>query len=436
MFTMIIADDETIARKSQELFIKTEFPEIEVIASVGSGARLIELVSRLKPDLAIVDINMPGIDGIQAIKMLKGSGSRTHFMINTAYSEFEYAQNALSMQVDAYIVKPGIREETIAAIRKVCGCIRKEKEESRKNNGMHTFLQSFSPILETEILLSLCSGICPEQEFESYCAVSKIEFCGGSIVTLILLNSEGESGGINIDKPHLRCVIEAALSGLCRSMLLITETAITMFLLLPRRKSAGEDLKWIKNAAELAAESLREKTGIQCRIGVGGLYGDISLLSASYYESLRALKEDAGAGAGKEWWQKSSDEKAAGYVEQALHYISEHYREDISLDGMAASIGISPFYLSRLIKTKKHVTFVEYLTQLRVNRAKELAEQGELTNREIAEVCGFSNVTYFYKVFKKAAGQTLGEYRGERQKAAGRGVSHCTDQNEQTNFRP
>lgn len=420
MFTMIIADDETIARKSQELFIRTEFPEIEVIASVGSGARLIELVSRLKPDLAIVDINMPDIDGIQAIKMLKDSGSRTHFMINTAYSEFEYAQNALSMQVDAYIVKPGIREETAAVIRKVCGCIRREREESRKNSGMHTFLQSFSPILETEILLSICSGICPEKEFESYCAVSQIEFCGGSIVTLILQNEEGESDGIDIVRPRLRCVIEAALSGLCRFMLLITETAVTMFLLLPRRKSAGEDFKWIENAAELAAESLREKTGLRCRVGVGGLYRDISLMPASYYESLRALKEAAGTDAVKEWRQKSPDEKAAGYVEQALHYIAEHYREDISLDGMAASIGISPFYLSRLIKIKKHVTFVEYLTSLRVNLAKELADQGELTNKEIAEVCGFSNVTYFYKVFKRAAGQTLGEYRSGRQKTAGR----------------
>lgn len=369
MYTMIIADDEVIARKSQELFISTEFPEIEVIASAGDGAQLIELVTRLKPDLAIVDINMPGIDGIQAIKMLKDSGSRTHFMINTAYSEFEYAKNALSMQVDAYLVKPGVREETAAAIERVCGCIQRERAESRKYNGMHTFLQSFSPILETEILLSICSGICPEREFNSYCQVSQIEFCGGCIVTLMLEDGEAAAGGPLIDKPRLRGLIEAALLGLCHSMFLIAETTVTIFLLLPRRKSDGGDREWMNAASALVADHLREKTGLQWRVGAGGVYGDISLMPASYYESLNALKDAAGAGASDELWRTAPDDKAAGYVEEALHYIAEHYREDISLDGMAATIGISPFYLSRLIKMKRQVTFVEYLTQLRVERA-------------------------------------------------------------------
>ena len=70
MYTMIIADDESIARKSLELFIKKEFPDIRVIASVADGLELIRSVEENIPDIAIVDINMPGINGIDAIGLL------------------------------------------------------------------------------------------------------------------------------------------------------------------------------------------------------------------------------------------------------------------------------------------------------------------------------------------------------------------------------
>jgi len=151
MYTLIIADDESIARKSLELFIRKDFPEIEVVSTAGNGIEMLEQIEKLKPDMAIVDINMPGIDGISAIGLLKSRGIQTHFVINTAYSDFEYVKSALKMKVDGYLLKPGVHEESVSTIRQICDNISREKNESRKSLQMHTFFRAVSPMLENEM---------------------------------------------------------------------------------------------------------------------------------------------------------------------------------------------------------------------------------------------------------------------------------------------
>ena len=73
--------------------------------------------------------------------------------------------------------------------------------------------------------------------------------------------------------------------------------------------------------------------------------------------------------------------------------------------------GISPFYLSRLLKQELNETFVEILTKVRITRALVLLSDSRKTIREIGEEVGYGNTTYFYKVFKKQTGMTVGEVR-------------------------
>lgn len=104
MYTMIIADDEKIAYKSFELFIKKEFPEILIVGIAEDGLSMISLIREKLPDLAIVDVNMPGINGIEAISILKSDEVRTRYIINTAYDEFNYVKKAIDLEVDGYFL--------------------------------------------------------------------------------------------------------------------------------------------------------------------------------------------------------------------------------------------------------------------------------------------------------------------------------------------
>ena len=71
MYTMVLADDEEIELKALGLLIQKEFRDIDVVATARNGTELVTQVQRHQPDIAIVDINMPGISGIDAIDLLR-----------------------------------------------------------------------------------------------------------------------------------------------------------------------------------------------------------------------------------------------------------------------------------------------------------------------------------------------------------------------------
>ena len=102
-------------------------------------------------------------------------------------------------------------------------------------------------------------------------------------------------------------------------------------------------------------------------------------------------------------------------MERTLIFMEQNYMEDISLEDAAENSGISSFYLSRLLKQELHQTFVEILTDIRMQRAMNLLIDENNTVREVAEKSGYNNITYFYKVFKKYTGMNISELR-ERMK--------------------
>lgn len=91
--------------------------------------------------------------------------------------------------------------------------------------------------------------------------------------------------------------------------------------------------------------------------------------------------------------------------DKAIHYIEDNYfRTDLSLVSASAEIGVSPNYLSSLIKKRTGNSFVDYLTQKRMETAKTLLLGSSMKIREISEACGYSDQHYFSYCFKKYEG--------------------------------
>ena len=99
------------------------------------------------------------------------------------------------------------------------------------------------------------------------------------------------------------------------------------------------------------------------------------------------------------------------YIQKAVSCMMKSYMRDLSLEEVAEEVGISSFYLSRLFKQEEDITFIELLTYLRMKKAVEMIKEGEKSVREISQSVGYVNMTYFYKVFKKTTGFTVGDMR-------------------------
>ncbi|SDC24205.1 Helix-turn-helix domain-containing protein [Paenibacillus sp. UNCCL117] len=105
-----------------------------------------------------------------------------------------------------------------------------------------------------------------------------------------------------------------------------------------------------------------------------------------------------------------SDSHVKQLIEQAMHYLQERYMKDISLDSCSDHIGTNPFYLSKSFKQVTGKNFIDYLTELRMDKAKELLRESELKINDVAEQVGYQH-SYFNRIFKKQEGVTPSKYR-------------------------
>lgn len=102
---------------------------------------------------------------------------------------------------------------------------------------------------------------------------------------------------------------------------------------------------------------------------------------------------------------------------EALKYMQAHAAEDLSRDDVARVACLSPTHFSRVVKQTFGQSFTELLQRIRVEKAREMLDLTEKSLVEVAAECGFSDQSYFTKVFQKVSGQTPGEYRRQRRHA-------------------
>lgn len=105
-------------------------------------------------------------------------------------------------------------------------------------------------------------------------------------------------------------------------------------------------------------------------------------------------------------------------IDRVEYDIRRNYQEELSLEKIAARYHISPGYLSRLFKSKKDVSLMTYVQNVRIERAKELIDSTDLRTYEIAAVVGIPDPVYFSKTFKKATGMRVRDYRSRSQEGA------------------
>jgi AraC-like DNA-binding protein len=116
---------------------------------------------------------------------------------------------------------------------------------------------------------------------------------------------------------------------------------------------------------------------------------------------LGEIAQDAGSG-------KSRRKKL---VKEAKRYIDKNFRDPLQLADIAEHLQVSPFYLSRLFARESDFSLVEYLTDIRINAAKELLLDGRYIIADVARLVGYHDGNYFSKVFKRIIGCSPTKYR-------------------------
>lgn len=108
---------------------------------------------------------------------------------------------------------------------------------------------------------------------------------------------------------------------------------------------------------------------------------------------------------------REGDKSPTRIVRDALYYIRRHYNENISLTDVAEHINVNKSYLCDVFKKEQKVTILQYMTNLRIEKAKELLIHTDMKMYEISVEVGYNDYTYFSQIFKRSTGETLSEFR-------------------------
>ncbi len=131
MYRVMIIDDEISARNLMKVSIDWESLEMEIAGEAGSGIEAINIIDDVKPDIAIVDISMPFMNGIEFTEVASKRYPDLAIIIMTAMDDFEYARRCVSLPVFEYMLKPIVRAEVNATLRKL-----KEKLDKRRTEHL------------------------------------------------------------------------------------------------------------------------------------------------------------------------------------------------------------------------------------------------------------------------------------------------------------
>ena len=123
MHTAIVVDDDVNIREGLGLLIDWEEYGFSIVGKAENGRQALRLADELKPDLMVLDIRMPGLDGLSVIRTLRDSGRSTRCLIVSAYDDFEYAREALRHGVDNYLLKPVDADELRESLLAIAGKI-------------------------------------------------------------------------------------------------------------------------------------------------------------------------------------------------------------------------------------------------------------------------------------------------------------------------
>ena len=130
MYTVLLADDEESVLSILKNSIDWQELGVDTLLTAADGRTALEQFSQRTIDLLVTDIRMPGMDGIELIRRVRALQSETHCILLTAYGEFQYAQEAIRLGVDNYLLKPIARAEVEQTLRSVLDNIYQKRQNS------------------------------------------------------------------------------------------------------------------------------------------------------------------------------------------------------------------------------------------------------------------------------------------------------------------
>lgn len=511
---ILIADDEQPVLESLQFILERFRPGMAVAAAVSSGRAAVEAAAADPPDMVVMDVSMPGISGLDALREIRRLHPQVVSILLTAYERFDVAQEALELGVYDYILKPFTRDKILKALD---GAAERVMESQ---GGETAFLEGLEKkrqiegLLEAAFMRSVTQGKPHTGILEFLRENWGLKGDKGRVIVLTDRGGEqpaGRAGGLEEivkrfcfryrslaveDEPGRRliCVVDsrdAGDAGSFRDMdrylgdlirksradqggkdggagpagdaagpawgiggrRVLGEAAFSYREALEDRRRREEGRESAGTVPPGPLEFLREEQDAFLSHLRKGREEELNTLIRRVVENPRwsweekrflafdlahLAETETGHPLGERYELASCDTPEALFsrfrmllhlcrqrmtqlsgetlpplLKRSLRLMEERYREPLQQGDIAEELGISSSYLSQLFSKHGGMGFVDYLTEIRIGRAKELLEAGNLSIQEVSAAVGYQDPNYFSRLFKRVTGVSPSRYSGK-----------------------
>ena len=401
MITMLLVEDERFERTSLAACVDWELIGIEIIGEAANGSQGLSKVLEVKPDIVLTDVKMPGMDGIEMSRRIRNAAPEVKILFLSSYDDFEYAKQAIDLNISAYLMKPVNETELLRVVKKVADEINEKKLERMLLSKEQDHLSRNLNLARQALVGRMLSGVralesdarslgldwllVPGQRF-------LLVLCGYAPVALHPIDAEIDRLSRQIGKVYAYSVVlclnaeqMAVLCGIGRD---------------DDQRAAGRVGHALREFFEARAADVR--TTLMTGNDVAAMY---AALMKKNVRSPYSLSDRKG----------QSKEQIVREIERI---INEQYAMPLTLESIAREMHFTPNYIGALFKSITNASVSSRLLAVRLERSKRmLKEKKSLPLGKVAEACGFGSITYFHTMFKRATGMTPSKYRQSTAKA-------------------
>ncbi len=396
MWKLLIADDEPKIRKGLRNSLNWAEIGVEIIGEAEDGEIALDIVRSNHPDIILLDICMPFINGLQLIEKVKQEYDECIMIVVTGHDEFSYAREALRLGVFDYVLKPVSKEQLHNVVLKAIDEISSIKNRNKYYKWAQNQLSQNYKVLKEKFMNEWLENHFSSAEIKEQLEYYKVNFTdktGMLLVRPVEKNSVVEMN--DWDNNLLLFAIQNVIEELVENMQpnIVFRDNKDNIVAVTGIPNISEWFQ-LKDKLESCIEKYLDKSiRVYQKVSEKGM----DEIPAVY----DALIDEV-----------SKESSYTPMVIKAKQYIENNYfKEELSLEDVARDIKVSASYLSRVLKQETGTSFIDYLTQVRVKMAIQLMNDPSMKIYEIAERVGYNSQHYFSTAFKKVLGVSPVEYK-------------------------
>lgn len=454
-YSVIIADDEIANVRGVSRLLERECPQVRIVGAYDNGKSVIEHLEKEPADIAILDIKMPEVTGMEVATWIFERGLGTSVVLMTGYREFEYAKQAVNVGVEAFWEKPLNLKAAVAKMQEICrrrAC--QVQEQIRLSHNIVLQNEKLNQDLRLYYFGVYDYAALREQYAGKYgldgrCAIVEFQTADGAT------RDENDWKGIaQIENERISAFLLTADEGSAKFLVLVpagdarqavTEYAqeVQKLLTFPGEGKSGDySIEWFESLREITQQKQREMAALVLDELLFTKQKQSDILHVIGYYSPQLIKEfirlflqraaektnietekyrarAAGIKTKKELFALIDEietellgqlEGENDDIEKIEAYIRDNCARDISLHEVADKFNFNYSYLSRLFKKHTRMNFSDYLVYLRMEKAKAYLLSGKYKTDEVAQMVGYNKASYFRELFKRQTGMTPSQY--------------------------